>query len=198
MTVEQKYITICYVQSIITTTRGPLKWSALREKLFTADCYVFLFNSHYLYGYLSILILLILSRDTHEEVHFLLLSIYPQKSPRLIIFILNFRGTFLLSEKLNLLICGTFKHNMFLSVKEIHNLSFLINNNSFRYFLLDEHGVLCMSIPGIILRSALVLFSLLCAISYHYYKGPLKLEFFKFKTMHSILFCISVQHSISL
>ena len=35
-----------------------------------------------------------------------------------------------------------------------------------------ERGVLCISIVDIISKSALVLFSLLCASNYHYNKGP--------------------------
>ena len=61
-----------------------------------------------------------------------------------------------------------------------------------------ECGVFCISIIDTIFRSALVLLSLLRASKYHYYNGPLKVEFFKCKTIHSILFCISVLQSISL
>ena len=61
-----------------------------------------------------------------------------------------------------------------------------------------EYAVFYILIIDIILRSALVLFSLLCEINDHYNKGNIKVEFFKCKTIYSILLCISVQRSIFL
>ena len=61
-----------------------------------------------------------------------------------------------------------------------------------------EYGVFCIYIIDTIFKSALVLFILLFAINYHYKKGTLAVGFFKCKTIHSILFCISVLQSISL
>ena len=50
-----------------------------------------------------------------------------------------------------------------------------------------EHGVFYISIIDLILRSELVLFSLLRASNYKYNKAPLKVEFFKWKMIHSRL-----------
>ena len=50
-----------------------------------------------------------------------------------------------------------------------------------------ECGVFCISIVNLILRSVLVVFSLVSAINYHYNKGPPIMEFFKFKTIQCIL-----------
>ena len=61
-----------------------------------------------------------------------------------------------------------------------------------------ECGVFCISIIERISRSALVLFSLFRAINYHCIKGPLKVDFFKCKTIHSRLLCIPFLHSISI
>ena len=55
-----------------------------------------------------------------------------------------------------------------------------------------ERGVLCISIVDIISRSTLVVFSLLRAINYHYNKGPLKVEFFKYKMIYRRLLRIYV------
>ena len=61
-----------------------------------------------------------------------------------------------------------------------------------------ERGLFCISIIDLVLRSALIFFSLLRASNYHYNKEPLKLGFFKCKTIHSRLSRISILHSISL
>ena len=48
-----------------------------------------------------------------------------------------------------------------------------------------ERGILCILIIDIISKSALVLFSLLRASNYYYNKGALKVEFIKYKIIHS-------------
>ena len=48
------------------------------------------------------------------------------------------------------------------------------------------------------LKSVLVLFNLLRVSDYHYNKGHLRLEFFKYNTIHSRLLCISFLQSILL
>ena len=64
------------------------------------------------------------------------------------------------------------------------------------------HGPECWNffiyIVDLMLRRTLVVFSMLCASNYHYSKGPPKVEFFKCKTIHSILVHIAVLQSISL
>ena len=74
------------MQAIITTTSGLLKWSDLSAKQFTEYCYVFLFNSQYCYGDLSLLLLFVLSRHKHEEVNLLLLSIDLKQQYHFIVF----------------------------------------------------------------------------------------------------------------
>ena len=49
-----------------------------------------------------------------------------------IMFYLNCHRTFILSQILNLFICGIFKHNLFAADKSIHYLRFLIINNKCR------------------------------------------------------------------
>ena len=49
-----------------------------------------------------------------------------------ICFILNCRRTFLLSQILNLFICGIFEHKVFAGIKQIHYLRFLIISNKCR------------------------------------------------------------------
>ena len=61
-----------------------------------------------------------------------------------------------------------------------------------------ERGVLCILIIDPISISALVLFSLLCAINYHYNKGYLNVDFFKWKIIHRRLLRIAVLQSILL
>ena len=60
---------------------------------------------------------------------------------------------------------------------------------------IPERGVFCISIVDLISKTALVLFSLLCAINYHYKKGSLKVEFIKCKKIHSRLLFIVVLQS---
>ena len=82
------------------------------------------------------------------------------------------------------------------------DINFLVSGNTLLYPVSvsycpgSEQDVFCISIIGIILRSALVLFSLLRASNYHNNKGTLKVEFFKLKIIHSRLLCISVKQSL--
>ena len=59
-----------------------------------------------------------------------------------------------------------------------------------------ERGILFILIIDTISRSALVLIILLHAINYHYNKGPLKVEFFSYKMIHSGLLHIDILQSI--
>ena len=61
-----------------------------------------------------------------------------------------------------------------------------------------ECGVFFISIVDLISKSALVLFSILCAINYHYNNVPLKVEFFKCKMIHNRLLLIAVLQKILL
>ena len=61
-----------------------------------------------------------------------------------------------------------------------------------------EHGILNSFINDIILRSALVLFSLLREIDYHYNKRHIEEEFFKCNSIHRRLLRISTLQSTSL
>ena len=59
-------------------------------------------------------------------------------------------------------------------------------------FPIPERGILFILIVDRISKSALVLFSLLCAINYHYNKGPVKVESIKCKTIHIGLLLIVI------
>ena len=61
-----------------------------------------------------------------------------------------------------------------------------------RNFPEPECCVFCILIVDLILEISLVFFSLLRAGNYHYNKGPLKVEFFKCKTIHRELLLIVV------
>ena len=61
---------------------------------------------------------------------------------------------------------------------------------SFSDLPIPVHGVLFILIVDIISKSALLLFSLLCAIKYHYNKGPVIVENITILTIHGVLFCI--------
>ena len=55
---------VCYVQSVITTTRGHLSWSFLSSKQCTAYCFVFPFSIQYHYSGLTIFYFYIIVRYT--------------------------------------------------------------------------------------------------------------------------------------
>ena len=61
-----------------------------------------------------------------------------------------------------------------------------------------ERGYFYISIVDLISRISTVFFSLFCASNYYYNKGPIKVEFFKCKTIHSRLLHSAVLQSIFL
>ena len=61
-----------------------------------------------------------------------------------------------------------------------------------------DRGVFYISIIDIISRISLVLFIMFCESNYHYNKVPLKVVFFKCKTIHIILLHIAILQSISI
>ena len=69
---------------------------------------------------------------------------------------------------------------------------------SVRYCPGPEHGVFYISIVDIILRSALVGFSLLRASNYYYRKGQVIVDNLTIFTIHGRLLCITLLQSISL
>ena len=110
------YYLVCYVQAIITTTRGLLKLSYLSAKWFTVYCYLFPFYSHYQYLELLWMFLFIISQDTLEEVH------SPPFSVDLKLYSYFRYGHINLSLNIdflkkisNLFLCGIFEHNFFRS-----------------------------------------------------------------------------------
>ena len=82
--------------------------------------------------------------------------------------------------------------------------NFLISGNTLLYPVSlgycpgHEDGFLCILIVDIIMRSSLIFLCLLRASNHHYNKGTLTVQFFKCKTIHSILLCISVHQYIPL
>ena len=72
------YCIVCYMQAIITRTKGLLKLGSLSVKKYTYNCYLLSFDNQYRYGELSKLCLFVLSRDTSEEVDLLIFSNNPE------------------------------------------------------------------------------------------------------------------------
>ena len=65
-------------------------------------------------------------------------------------------------------------------------------------YLGPESGIFCIFIVDIFLRSALVGFSLLCAIGYYYKKGPVLVDYVMILMTHGRSFCITLLQLILL
>ena len=81
-------------------------------------------QSIFLWWFINIVIICIIARYTWRGTFFAIIHWPTTILLFLSCFLLNYHGTFIFSQILNLFICGTFKHNLFAALKEIHNLWF--------------------------------------------------------------------------
>ena len=117
------YCLFCYVQAMITTTTGLLKYISLGEKCFIVDCYVLSFYNQYHYGEISKLLLSILSLDAPVEVNQLLFSIDLQQFSYYY-FLIKLSWNIAFIAYIISVILWYFEHNFFAAVKEIHKVVF--------------------------------------------------------------------------
>ena len=103
------YFLVCYIQEIITTTRGLLKLSSLSAKRYTADYCLSSFYSQNCYSELSKLVLFLFLWGRTKKGTLCAIVHWPMRIILfLLCFLLNYHGTLFLSQISNLWFCGIF------------------------------------------------------------------------------------------